>query len=228
MHISPQPDTKSEDIPFLDLNERNAIRNRKSARKTQSTIAGTVLEQTPFSFSICQEDDSVFVDITPIPAPSLETTHALVNSRRSQNEFSSERPSTISTVYNERAHTPDATECDLICGLCLDILHDPATLDTCRHHFCLLCICDYMYNGNNGILTCPTCEAKYSCFTIDYRMDRTIGLWLKNHPEYELTLGERQWRENVLSLLLAGLEKDCSDMVIKALESYSNRSRFCI
>ena len=47
------------------------------------------------------------------------------------------------------------------CAICTDLLLDPVVLKTCEHHYCRVCL-DQWIDGQDFIVTCPECRQSFA------------------------------------------------------------------
>ena len=58
----------------------------------------------------------------------------------------------------------DAIDRELLCPICLALLHRPAILDQCQHRFCAPCL---IRLDRAGIQTCPVCWSDFEDWQLD-------------------------------------------------------------
>jgi hypothetical protein len=66
-------------------------------------------------------------------------------------------PQEAVTDGSEIAVSPRALHSELMCPICLDMLHNTMTTKECLHRFCSECIITALRSGNKE---CPTCRKK--------------------------------------------------------------------
>ncbi|OXA50555.1 E3 ubiquitin-protein ligase RING2 [Folsomia candida] len=116
---------------------------------------------------------------TPVTAPVLSKTWEL-------SDYELHRtPQEAITDGSEIAVSPRALHSELMCPICLDMLHETMTTKECLHRFCAECIITALRSGNKE---CPTCRKKLvskRSLRRDPNFDMLISKIYPSREEYE-------------------------------------------
>ncbi|KAL7272965.1 hypothetical protein RUND412_004204 [Rhizina undulata] len=113
-----------------------------------------------------------------------------------------------------------STREDFNCGICWDIMHVPASVESCHHTFCYLCLLKLMNGFHDSVGPCPLCRNNFSSFTINRSMGQLVELWSRRNPNDGLDAEEKRRRDALTKLVMLGVQNVCQSTVDLALELY--------
>ncbi|KAL7272968.1 hypothetical protein RUND412_004207 [Rhizina undulata] len=113
-----------------------------------------------------------------------------------------------------------STREDFNCGICLDIMHFPVSVERCDHTFCYLCLLSLMNDFHDGVGPCPLCRNNFSSYTINRSMSQLVELWSQRNPNDGLDAEEKRRRDTLIMLVMLGVQNECESTVDLALELY--------
>eukprot|EP00124_Ichthyophonus_hoferi_P003781 Ihof_evm2s352 gene=Ihof_evmTU2s352 len=74
------------------------------------------------------------------------------------------------------------------CGICFNIMYDCVSLLPCLHTYCAGCYSDWRIVSHD----CPTCKQYVTAVKKNHMLQNVIDLYLKEHPEQELSNDEKK------------------------------------
>ncbi|KAL7272967.1 hypothetical protein RUND412_004206 [Rhizina undulata] len=123
-------------------------------------------------------------------------------------------------LSNLAEEVASSTREDFNCGICLDMMHVPVSVERCHHTFCYLCLMKLMNDFHDGVGPCPLCRNNFSSFTINRSMSQLVELWSQRNPDDGLNETEKRRRDALMMLVMLGVQNECESTVDLALELY--------
>lgn len=111
----------------------------------------------------------------------------------------------LAKVVNQE---PVITE-DLLCGICLDLVHNPHLLDPCHHYFCGPCL---RRMGRQRHSKCPVCRQPISKCYLHVELVQKVQ---KSHPKLYLARQTLERESNVHLLPLPPVRRPLLDSIIE-------------
>jgi hypothetical protein len=118
-------------------------------------------------------------------------------------------------------------EIDIMCGICMEILVEPTSLNSCGHSYCVECITNYWHSSRNSNFSCPVCKTTtHICSVDDFKGSNIITQLIEtiNPKGYKARKEEYYEQKKMNTLLRKYVHSQNFTRFLPELEKYFNDS----
>ena len=127
----------------------------------------------------------------------------------------------VSTAYFDRGYPlnifciKESAE-SLICTICLGVYHNPVTITSCGHTFCVSCLYELILKSDTSSSRCPECRSTISEVIVSFAVKSFVQNQRIRCPQRILKNLPCEWQDK-LELVEAHLRYDCKEQLHRSL-----------